>query len=449
MNVAAKNISVAPISGFPDYLPEYQAVFDGVVSVIAKHYTRAGAMAIDTPLVERKDVLTAKGGGAINKEIYGLTRLSESDDGSASELGIRFDLTVPLARYVSQHQSNLAFPFRRQQIARVYRGERAGSGRFREFYQADIDIIGRGGLSITTDAEPPAIINDIFTELEIGPFVIRINNRKILAGYFESLGFDTIRQKQALAVIDKADNGKADAIEKLCDVVGCSIETAEGIWDFIHLAIDVENPLATLADYRLNGQIEKGIDELCDVLKSALAFGVPKENLKADLSVARGLDYYTGTVYETILLDHPSLGSICSGGRYDDLTSHFTENAFPGVGISIGVSRLVSRLVEAGVLTTKNAFNSHVLVTRQDRALALDYINIAKVLRRSGIPTEVFFDEKGLGQQLKYATRKGYRFAVIMGRDEAEKDAVQVKDLDQGTQVEVKVSELVKFFSSS
>lgn len=449
MNMPVKNISVAPISGFPDYLPEYQAVFNGVVAVIAKHYTRAGAMAIDTPLVERKDVLTAKGGGAINKEIYGLTRLSESDDGSASELGVRFDLTVPLARYVSQHQNDLAFPFRRQQIAQVYRGERAGSGRFREFCQADIDIIGRGGLSAITDAEPPAIINDIFTELEIGPFVIRINNRKILAGYFESLGFDVVKQKQALAVIDKADNGKADAIEKLCDVVGCSPETAEGIWDFIHLTIDVANPLATLSDYRLNEQIEKGIDELCEVLKAALAFGVPKENLKADLSVARGLDYYTGTVYETILLDHPSLGSICSGGRYDDLTSHFTDSLFPGVGISIGVSRLVSRLVDADILTTRNAFKSHVLVTQQDPAMMLDYINITKLLRRSGIPTEVFFDEKGLGKQLKYATRKGYRFAVIMGRDEAEKDAVQVKDLDQGTQVEVKLADLVEFFSGS
>jgi histidyl-tRNA synthetase len=447
MNVATKNVLVAPISGFPDYLPEYQAVFDGVVSVIKKHYDRAGAMPIDTPLVERKDVLTAKGGGAINKEIYGLTRLSSSEDGSASDLGIRFDLTVPLARYVSQHQNDLVFPFRRQHIARVYRGERAGSGRFREFYQADIDVIGRGGLSVTTDAEPPAIINDIFTELCIGPFVIRINNRKILAGYFESLGFDSKKQKQALAVVDKADNGKTDATQKLCETVGCSSKVAEGIWNFIHLSIDIEDPSVALMEYRLNAQIEEGIDELCNVLKTALAFGVPKENLKADLSVARGLDYYTGTVYETILLDHPSLGSICSGGRYDDLTSHFTDNLFPGVGISIGVSRLVSRLVEANVLTTKNAFKSHVLITQQEPRMMLTYVEIAKNLRRSGVPTEIFFEEKGLGHQLKYATRKGFRFAVILGTDEAENNVVQVKDLDQGTQVEVETIDLVGFFS--
>ncbi len=448
MNIAAKNVSVAPISGFPDYKPEYYAVFDNVVEIIAKHYSRAGAMTIDTPLVERKDVLTAKGGGAINKEIYGLTRLSSSDDGSANELGIRFDLTVPLARYVSQHQNDLTFPFRRQHIARVYRGERAGSGRFREFYQADIDIIGRGKLSVTTDAEPPAIINDIFTELGIGPFVIRINNRKILSGFFESLGFHESKQKLALSIIDKADCGKADALAKLCGEVGCTSEVAEGIWDFIHLAIDILDPAKSLDQYRLNNQIEEGIDELCNVIKATLAFGVPKENLKADLSVARGLDYYTGTVYETILLDHPSLGSICSGGRYDDLTSHFTESSFPGVGISIGVSRLVSRLIEADILSTEKVFKSHVLITQQNPSLMLEYIQIARNLRRSGVPTEVYFEEKGLGQQLKYATRKGYRYAIIMGTDEAERKIVQVKDLDQGTQVEMKIIDLVDFFSS-
>lgn len=447
MNVATNNVSVAPISGFPDYLPEYQAVFESVVSIVRKHYDRAGAMSIDTPLVERKEVLTAKGGGAINKEIYGLTRLSKSEDGSANDLGIRFDLTVPLARYVSQHQNDLVFPFRRQHIARVYRGERAGSGRFREFYQADIDVIGRGGLSVTTDAEPPAIINDIFTELGIGPFVIRINNRKILTGYFENLGFDLARQRRALSVVDKADNGKAAATQKLCEVVGCSAKVAEGIWNFIHLSIDIEDPSVALKEYRLNSQIEAGIDELCQVVEAALAFGVPKGNLKADLSVARGLDYYTGTVYETILLDHPSLGSICSGGRYDDLASHFTDNMFPGVGISIGVSRLVSRLVDAEVLTTKNAFKSHVLITQQEPSMMLKYVEIAKNLRRSGVPTEIFFEEKGLGQQLKYATRKGFRFAVILGADEADRNVVQVKDLDQGTQVEVETIDLVGFFS--
>lgn len=449
MNITTKNISVAPVSGFPDYLPEYQVVFDGVTGVIRKHYSRAGAMSIDTPLVERKEVLIAKGGGAINKEIYGLTRLSASDDGSAANLGIRFDLTVPLARYVAQNQSDLVFPFRRQQIARVYRGERAGSGRFREFYQADIDIIGRGALNVITDAEPPAIINDIFTELQIGPFIIRINNRKILAGYFESLGFDIPKQKVALSVIDKADNGKNDAVTTLCDTLGCTTEIAEGVWDFIHLSIDVENPQAALNPFHLNSTLEDGIDELCAVLQATLAFGVPKENLKPDLSVARGLDYYTGTVYETILLDHPSLGSICSGGRYDDLTSHFTDGSFPGVGISIGVSRLVSRLVEAGILTTQNAFKSHVLITQQDPSLMLGYIEIAKMLRRSGVPTEVFFDEKGLGQQLRYASRKGYRYALIMGQSEADAGVVQVKDLDQGKQIEIATSKLVEFFSGS
>lgn len=438
-------ITIAPISGFPERQPAAQAIFDRVIAVIEKHYNNAGAVNIETPLVERTAVLTAKAGGAVNKEIYGLRRLSDSDDGSTADLGLRFDLTVPLARYVAQHQGILTFPFRRRHVGNVYRGERSQAGRYREFTQADFDIIGRDTLSNTADAEPPSIIYGIFSELSVGPFVIRINNRKILQGYFAEKGFDELMQKKALAVIDKADAGRDATVAELCKVLGSSASDAEAIIDFIGLTIDVANPAAALAPYKLNPQMEEGINELCHVLTAVLAFGVPKESLKADLEVARGLDYYTGTVYETVLLDHESLGSVCSGGRYDELTERFAEGSYPGVGISIGVTRLVTRLIEADILSTENAFARHVLVTQQDEALLLNYLALAAKMRKQGIPTEVFFDTKGLGQQLRYASKKGFGFAIIVGADEKARGVLQVKHLLTGDQRKVLEVELINY----
>lgn len=442
MNVENRMDMLAPISGFPDFPPERQAAFDYVYDTVVKHYAKAGAVRIDTSAVQRVSALTAKGGGAVNNEIYKLGRLSDAEDGSAASQALRFDLTVPLALYIVRNEGQLPFPCRCMQAGRVYRGERAGSGRFREFYQVDLDFVGRDTLGLLADAELPAIINDIFEELKIGPFVIRINNRKILSGFFAHLGFDADQQKAALSVIDKADNGKAAAIASICEKLECDDSTASAIWDFINMAVDVHNPMASLGDYAHNEELEEGIAELCSVLEMALAFGVPAERLKADLSVARGLDYYTGTVYETNLVDRPNIGSICSGGRYDDLASHFTDKKFPGVGMSIGVSRLVQALVEAGILSTENAFKSHVLITQLDPELTKEYAKLATTLRREGIQTELYLESKGLGQQLKYATRKGYRYAIIMGGDEMREGKVQLKDLDMGNQVEIELSQL-------
>jgi len=443
-DTASSTLTVGPISGFPEYLPEEQAVFDHVIAIIKKHYAMAGALSISTPLVERIDVLTSKGGGAINKEIYGLRRLANSSEGSTDTLGLKFDLTVPLARYVAQHESHLVFPFRRQQIDRVHRGERPQSGRYREFIQADFDIIGRGSLDILTDAEPPAIINEIFSELNIGPFLIRINNRKILNGFFAHVGIDTALQGAALGIIDKAKDGYKKTVAQLSRCLQCDQSTAQAIVEFTSLDVDIVDPLVVLDQFRRNEQLETGIDELVSVVATAQRLGVPTERLKIDLSVARGLDYYTGTVYETALLDHLNLGSICSGGRYDDLASRFSTSNFPGVGISIGVSRLVPRLIEAGILSTKSALSQHVLITRLDDNLRDRYLDIATSLRRVGVPTEIYFEADGLGQQLKYAAKKGLGYAIILGSDEAERDVVSLRNLNTGNQMEVSAEKIVE-----
>ncbi|WP_316159302.1 histidine--tRNA ligase [Bradyrhizobium sp. SZCCHNRI3042] len=437
-------VKVGPISGFPEFSPDKQAVVDGVIATIARHYTRAGAVSITTPLVERLDVLTAKGGGAINKEIYGLRRLGDSDDGSAADVGLKFDLTLPTARFVAQNESKLVFPLRRQQIDRVHRGERPKAGRSREFWQADFDIIGRGTLPVIADAEPPAIINGIFSELAIGPFVIRISNRKILSGYFRSLGIDPSLQTTALHIIDKTEGGLDAIFARLRERLGCSEETASAIVDFISMKIDVEQPLRNLELFRSIEGLRQGIDELTHVVATALALGVPEERLKIDLSVARGLDYYTGSVYETSLLDHKSIGSICSGGRYDDLASRFSTTPFPGVGISIGVTRLVTRLMEAGLLTTKEAFARHVLLARVDVSLDGKYFGLLSGMRSAGVPSELYLGDARLGDQLRYASRKGYGYAVIIRPDDAANGVVRVHDFNNGEDQVIPESKLLE-----
>ena len=442
-----KQIQVMPITGFPENLPDAQAVEDHVIATIEKNYARAGAFRIRTPLVERLNVLTAKGGDAIGKEMYGLRRISSSEDGSAAGVGLKFDLTVPVARYTAQHQSKLAFPFRRYQIDRVHRGERPQSGRYREFIQADFDVIGREKLSIATDAEPIALINDIFSELKIGNFIVRVNNRKILMGFFESMRLSPEQKQATLAIIDKADRGRDEVICRLRDIANIEGEIAKEIVRFVTMSVGSTDPTDVLNEFRLNETLSEGIDELSLVISSAQRLGVPPERLKVDLSVVRGLDYYTGTVYETALLDHLSLGSVCSGGRYDDLCGHFAKGCFPGVGISIGVSRLVTRMIEANVLETVDIFKRHVLVAKlsgEDQCYCLE---LGAKLRHAGIPTEIFFEDQSLGNQLKYAVRKGYGYVIIPGSDERRKNAVQVKDLGAGSQSEILETDLISFFT--
>lgn len=437
------------MSGFPELLPAEQIVFNRCVQIVRNTFERYGFTPIETPSVERKDVLMSKGGN--EKEIYALTRLAagpgESND---TEFALHFDLTVPLARYVAQHKDKLIFPFRRYQIQKVWRGERPQAGRYRELYQCDIDIIGRGSVGLLADAEIPSIIYTIFRDMKIGDFVIRINNRRLLQGFFESVGVPSDKNAEVLRTVDALDKiGRDKVIDGLVNKVGIDTGAAARILAFI-TSSDASDTTSLL--YRLNTMIEEmrdgniqfaqGVNELATVVESMRSLGVPDDAFKVDLSIARGLDYYTGTVYETKLLAHPDLGSICSGGRYDDLASYFTNEKLPGVGISIGLSRLVMRLIEVGVLKADAATPAQVLVTTLDAAHMQDYLRFAAVLREQGIATEVYLEKKSLGDQLKYANRKGFRFAVIAGEDEFKSDTVVLRNLSSGEQQTVTQTKL-------
>ena len=423
-----------PIGGFPEWLPEEKLVEERFLSVIRRQFERFGFTPIETPAVERTEVLTAK--GVVDKEIYALNRLAAAEDEEpGTNLALHFDLTVPTARYVAQHLNRLVFPFRRYQIQKVWRGERPQAGRFREFYQCDIDIIGNGSLSLLADAEIPVVIHAIFAELDIGGAVIRINNRKLLQGLAESHGVGAERFGAALRAIDSLDKvGRDRVLAELVGDAGMAAPAAERLLGV--LGRPVGSP-ADLADAGTGPLFATGLDELTQVVDGMRALGMPDQGFRIDLSIARGLDYYTGTVYETELVKLPRIGSVCSGGRYDDLASAYTRQTLPGVGISIGLTRLLARLLDAGLVAARAMTPATVLVTAMDRNRLADYLAIAGRLRAAGINTEVYAEPKKLGDQLKYADRKGFRHAVIAGEAEFAADTVQVKDLAAGTQTTV------------
>jgi len=448
-------ITPKPMSGFPELLPAEQIVFNRCLGIVRSTFERYGFAPIETPSVERKDVLASKGGN--EKEIYAIARLAAGPgESSETEFALHFDLTVPLARYVAQHKDKLVFPFRRYQIQKVWRGERPQAGRYRELYQCDIDVIGRGSISLFADAEIPSIIYTIFRDMGIGGFVIRINNRRLLQGFFESTGVSADKNAEVLRTVDALEKiGRDKVIEGLTGKVGIDPAAAEHILAFIADSAETgTNELlrklhAMVEDIGTgNERFAQGVEELATVVEGMRSLGVPDEAFQIDLSIARGLDYYTGTVYETKLLAHPDLGSICSGGRYDDLASFFTNEKLPGVGISIGLSRLVMRLIDVGLLKADTATPAPVLVTSMDMARISDYLKIAATLRASGLGTEVYFEKRGLGDQLKYASRKGFRFAVIAGEDEFKAGRVTVKDLALGAQVSVPQAELATWLAS-
>ncbi|MFC1466380.1 MAG: histidine--tRNA ligase [Candidatus Brachytrichaceae bacterium NZ_4S206] len=429
-------VTPKPMSGFPELLPEQQLVFNRCLDVIRRTFERYGFTPIETPAVERKEVLTSKGGN--EKEIYALSRLSAGPGESAeTEFALHFDLTVPLARYVAQHKDKLTFPFRRYQIQKVWRGERPQSGRYRELYQCDIDVIGRGSVSLMTDAEIPSVIYHVFREMDIGRFVVRINNRRLLQGFFDAAGVPAERKVEVLRTVDALEKIGRDAVaHALVNKVGLGETTTGHILDFLDSSRGVlaDDVLRTLHAQVESGQINnedfaRGVYELQTVVEGMRSLGVPDDYFEVDLSIARGLDYYTGTVYETRLVAHPDLGSICSGGRYDDLASYFTNEKLPGVGISIGLSRLVLRLLDAGVLKPGPATPALVLVTTMDAGRMQDYLRIGAELRARGIATEVYLEKARLGDQLKYANRKGFRFAVIAGEAEFAAGQIKVKNL--------------------
>lgn len=423
-----------PLSGFPELLPQEQIIFQHLLDTIREGYELFGFSSIETPAVERKEVLTSKGGN--EKEIYSLARLTGSEGSSDTEMALHFDLTVPLARYVAMHKERLTFPFRRYQMQKVWRGERAQAGRYREFYQCDIDVIGRGTLGVLHDAEMPAVIYTIFRKMDIGKFVIRINNRRILKAYFEYVGVPNEVVGDVLRSVDKLEKiGFEQVAQEIRSSTELDEATVSSMLTFLGTKRETVDILAFLKTQSLGEAFREGVLELEAVVQGIRSLGVDEEYFAIDLTIARGLDYYTGTVYETVLVNYPELGSICSGGRYDDLASFFTDEKLPGVGISIGITRLAITLMKEGVLNLGPSTPASVLVASMDGALMAKYFEIGKALRIAGIKTEVYLEPGSLGKQLKYANKKGFPFVVILGQQELDDGVVQIKDMQTGQSI--------------
>jgi histidyl-tRNA synthetase len=438
--------------GVLELLPLDQIAFQRMLDTIRRNYERFGFLPIETPVIEYSDVLLTKTGGETERQVYFVQSTgalgAAAEKGGVPELALRFDLTVPLARYVAEHEHDLSFPFRRYQMQRVYRGERAQRGRFREFYQCDIDVIGKDSLSVRYDAEIPAVIYSVFRDLDIGPFTIQLNNRKLMRGYFENLGIaDAERQMLVLREVDKLDKRGPDYVRDTLtgEAFGLSAEVAARILEFVQVrSTSVADAFAKLDALGAGSEtFEQGRAELKEVLGLIRDFGVPETHFALNLSIARGLDYYTGTVYETTLNDHPGIGSICSGGRYENLAGQYTRSHLPGVGISIGLTRLYWQLRDAGLVSTAQS-TVDVLVTQMDASQMPTYLAVAGELRNAGIATEVVLEGGKLGKQFKYADRAGIRFVVVIGEDEIAKGVVTVKDLRREDQFEVSRADLVK-----
>ncbi len=438
--------------GVLELLPPEQIAFQDMLDTIRGNFQRFGFLPIETPAIEFADILLTKQGGETERQVYfvqstGALSALDRDADEKPELALRFDLTVPLARYVAEHERDLSFPFRRYQIQRVYRGERAQRGRFREFYQCDIDVIGKDRLSVRYDAEMPAVIHSVFRDLRIGPFQIQLNNRKLMRGYFESLGVTSDQQMLVLREVDKLDKRGAEAVR--ATLIGAPLGLSDAAVARIMAFVEVRShshadALARLDALEGGGDLfEQGRSELKEVLQLIRAFGVPESHYALNLSIARGLDYYTGTVYETHLLEHPQIGSICSGGRYDNLAGNYTTSHLPGVGISIGATRLFWQLREAGLLGAASS-TVQVLVTMMDEAQLPAYLELATQLRNAGIATEVVMEPGKLAKQFKHADRAGVRFVAVLGPDEQAKGVVTLKDMRKQEQFEVARGELVR-----
>ena len=417
------------LSGFMELLPAPQQQMERIMEVLRRTYSLYGFTPLDTPVIESSDVLLAKGGGETEKQIY---RFQKGD----ADLALRFDLTVPLAKYVALHYNDLTFPFRRYQIGKVYRGERAQRGRFREFYQADIDIIGDGKLSIVNEAEIPSIIYKTFSTLGLKRFQIRVNNRKILNGFYAMLGL-TEKSGDIMRTVDKLDKIGPEKVKAtlMDEEIALTEEQAGEILKFIAITGTNEEVLAALEGYKGRNEVfDEGLTELNTVVKYLAAFGVPAENFAVDLTIARGLDYYTGTVYETTLLDHPEIGSVCSGGRYDNLAEYYTDKQLPGVGISIGLTRLFYVLGEQGMLNPDlPTAPADVLILPMTDDLSAA-IGFATALRENGIRAQIHGENKKFKQKISYADKLGIPYVIFLGEDEINAGVVACKDMSTGEQ---------------
>ena len=412
------------LAGFMELLPSEQIQFNNMKNKIEETYKRFGFLPINTPVIELTEVLLAKAGGETEKQMYSFKK-------GDKDLSLRFDLTVPLAKYVAKNQGNLSFPFRRYQIGKVYRGERPQKGRYREFYQCDIDIIGEEDLGLISEAELPSVIAEIFKSLGFDKFVIRINNRKILNGFFEAIGQKN-QSAEILRIIDKLDKIGLEAVIAELQKIEVSKEQVEKISKFISIKGSNLEKVHQLQELGIESKVfNEGIFEISEVMKYMKSFGLKEQNFEFDLTIARGLDYYTGTVYETFLTQYRELGSVCSGGRYENLASNYTNKKFPGVGVSIGLTRLFYKLNELGILDKNVQSVAKVLVIPmlEDKTSAIKF---ATNLRTLGINTEVYLNDKKLKSKMKYADKLNIPFVVVYGENEEESNEVVVKNMETG-----------------
>ena len=432
-----KQIKVIPrtLPGFMELKPNEQILFNQIKEKIEESYKRFGFLPLDTPILELSEVLLAKAGGETEKQIYRFTR--------GDDLAMRFDLTVPLAKYVSKNYGELQFPFRRYQIGKVYRGERPQKGRFREFYQADIDIIGDGELSIMNDAEIPSIIYTTFKSLGFDDFTIRINNRKILNGLFEYLNIVEL-STEIMRIIDKLEKIGKENVKLELLKLNIEEEIVDKILEFISISGDNEEKIEALEKLNIKNEVfEKGLFELKEVVKYIRLFGVPEGNFSIDLTIARGLDYYTGTVYETFLDNYREIGSVCSGGRYDNLAENYTDKSLPGVGIAIGVTRLFDQLNDLKLIKTEKESISDVLVISTSDDVS-ECLPIANTFRKEGINTEVYMNDKKMKAKFKYADKLKIPYVAIIGEDEVKENKVSLKNLVTGKQDTINIQEAVE-----
>ena len=451
-----EKINFSTPSGFPEFLPSEKRLESYLLDIIRKVFENYGFTPIETPAIERLEVLQAKGNQGDNI-IYGIdpilppNRQAEKDkagEGGSELRALKFDQTVPLAAYIARHLNDLTFPFARYQMDMVFRGERAKDGRFRQFRQCDIDVVARRELSLLYDAQMPAIISEIFEAINIGDFLIRINNRKVLTGFFQSVGIAPDKIKTCVTIIDTLEKVGENKVKQKLEQEGVSPEQTDKIIDFIQIDGDVDHILEKLKHLSQNlpesEQFTLGVTELETVIAGVRNLGVAQNRFTIDLSIARGLDYYTGTVYETTLLGHEALGSICSGGRYEELVGTFLGEKMPGVGISIGLTRLMSRLLKAGILQPLPATPAQVMVVNMQADLMPIYLQVSQQLRQAGLKVVTSFDKRNLGKQLQLADKQGIRFCVIIGSEEATTQKSSLKDLHKGEQIEITWDDLAE-----
>ncbi len=454
--MAIDKINFTTPSGFPEFLPGEKRLEQHLLDTIRGVYESYGFTPIETPAVERLEVLQAKGNQGDNI-VYGLqpilppTRQAERDRAGAGDTGsearaLKFDQTVPLAAYIARHLNDLQFPFARYQMDLVFRGERAKDGRYRQFRQCDIDVVGRTELSLLYDAQMPAIIAEIFSKLEIGDFLIRINNRKVLTGFFSSLGVSPDRIKVCINIIDTLEKVGADRVIAGLVAQNLSPAQAQQVIEFISINGDVDRVLDSLQELATKlpnvEQFQLGIAELTTVITGVRNLGVSAQNFCIDLAIARGLDYYTGTVYETTLIGHEALGSICSGGRYEELVGTFLGEKMPGVGISIGLTRLIYRLLKANILQPLAATPAQVMVLNLQDDLMPVYLQVSQQLRQAGLKVVTAYDRRPLKKQFALADKQGVTFCAIIGETEAAANKCQLKNMLTGAQLEIALADL-------